>query len=99
MAGAPEGNRNAAKGKLWSAAIIRALDRRQTGLEKVKALDEIADKLIQKCYDGDFTAIQELGNRLDGKPAQAIIGGDEDDPPLRIQKVERVIVHPENTDS
>lgn len=32
-----------------------------------------------------------------GKPAQAIIGGDSDDPPVRIEKIERVIVDPKST--
>lgn len=32
-----------------------------------------------------------------GKPAQAIVGGDEDDPELKIiHKIERVIVDPKN---
>jgi hypothetical protein len=27
-----------------------------------------------------------------GRPAQSIIGGDEDDPPIRVQKIERVLI-------
>jgi hypothetical protein len=78
--GAPVGNTNAAKGKLWQAAIMRALDKR-SGADKVKALDELAEKLLAKCDDSDMAALKELGDRLDGKPAQAI-GGSDDLPPI-----------------
>lgn len=57
---------------MWAAAIERALDRRQTADQRIKAIDELADKLLDACYAGDLAALQELGNRLDGKPAQAI---------------------------
>jgi hypothetical protein len=70
--GAPQGNQNAAKAKVWSAAILRALDRRKPADERIKAIDELADKLLDECYSGDLAALQELGNRLEGKPAQAI---------------------------
>lgn len=79
---APLGNRNAAKAKVWTAAIERALDRRKPADERIAAIDELADKLLDKCAAGDLAALQELGNRLEGKPAQ-IIGGDENLPPVR----------------
>jgi hypothetical protein len=41
--------------------------------------------------EGDFDAIEEIANRLDGKPPQAIVG-DEDGDPIRIARIERVIV-------
>lgn len=98
MAGAPQGNQNAAKAKVWAAAIHRALERRQAADVRIKAIDELADKLLNACYEGDLAALQELGNRLDGKPAQVIVGDDES-PPVRIEKIERVIVraNPETT--
>jgi hypothetical protein len=37
-----------------------------------KALREIADALIVQAKTGDIQAIREIGDRLDGKPAQAI---------------------------
>jgi len=79
MAGAPIGNRNAAKAKIWSAAITRALDRRQPADQRIKAIDELADKLLDQCFGGDLAALKELGDRLEGKPAQAI-SGDPDNP-------------------
>lgn len=78
--GAPVGNQNAAKAKLWQAAIMRALEKR-AGSDKVKALDDLAEKLLSKCDESDMTALKELGDRLDGKPAQSI-GGDPEGAPV-----------------
>lgn len=45
------------------------------------------------------TAAQALLDRGWGKPAQAIVGGDDDDSPLKlIHKIERVIVDPKSKD-
>lgn len=45
------------------------------------------------------SAAQALLDRGWGKPAQAIIGGDDDDNPITvIQRIERVIVDPQNRD-
>ena len=95
---APAGNQNAAKAKVWSAAILRALDRRKPADERIQAIDELADKLLEKCAAGDLAALQELGNRLEGKPAQVVIGGNDDEPPIRFEKIERVLVRPPDRD-
>ena len=68
---APKGNQNAAKGKQWAAAIERALSNRSRAEGKVM-LDEVANKLIDLCMEGDLSAIKELGDRLDGKAKQQI---------------------------
>ena len=81
-AGAPVGNKNAARAKIWREAVLRALDRR--GLDRESSLDELAAQLLNKCAEGDLTALKELGDRLDGKPAQAIIGGNPGDPAMRV---------------
>lgn len=80
MAGAPLGNRNAAKAKVWHAAIMRALERRQPADQRIKAIDELADKLIELVATGDLAALKEFGDRLDGKPAQVVIGDADEDP-------------------
>lgn len=72
--GAPLGNQNAAKAKVWTAAIERALERRKPADERIKAIDELADKLLEECAKGNLPALQELGNRLEGKPAQPLTG-------------------------
>jgi len=40
----------------------------------------------------ETAAAKEVGDRLDGKPAQAIIGGDDDDAPVRLETIRRIIV-------
>lgn len=77
MAGAPVGNTNAHKGRRWRDAIDRALEKKSRG-EQQQALDECAAALIDKCLEGDMTALKELGDRLDGKSVQAVNLGNED---------------------
>ena len=85
MAGAPLGNQNAANKRLWRAAINRALERRtQSRADGIKEIDALAEKLLELVAAGDLPALREFGDRVDGKPSQAIIGGDEDDPAVKI---------------
>ena len=73
MAGAPKGNKNNTKNKPWYDAIQRAITQSDPN-----RLRSIAEKLIAKAEEGDIQALKELGDRLDGKPAQSIqatVGG------------------------
>ena len=63
------GNRNAANHKLWAEAIKRAIARRGPGLEN--GLNKLADQFIDAVERGDVD-FKELGDRLDGKAAQAL---------------------------
>jgi hypothetical protein len=65
------GNLNQSKNKPWADAIRRALARRErTG--SGADLNRLAEALLDRAAEGDLTALRELGDRLDGKPAQAI---------------------------
>jgi hypothetical protein len=75
---APVGNQNAKKAKRWRDAVARALAR-ATGQSVDAGLDKAADIFVAACFGGDLSAIRELGDRFDGKPAQAIVGDDEHD--------------------
>lgn len=76
---------------------MRALARKSGSVDA--GLDAAADKLAIMAIDGgDKWALEEIGNRLDGKPAQAIVG-DDDAPPVRVEKIERVIVRANATDT
>jgi len=71
--GAQPGNDNATKNKLWSDTLRRALL-----ADDAKKLRSLADRLIARAEEGDTSALKEIGDRLDGKPAQAITGADGD---------------------
>ena len=75
---APIGNQFAAKSKRWQMAIERALEKRSRS-DQINALDDLAEKLLTLCDQGDLAALKELGDRLDGKASQ-IVGGDPENP-------------------
>lgn len=79
---APEGNRNAAKERLFYNALTRAIKQ-----EDGKRLRDAAEKLADAAAAGEAWAIKELRDTLDGRPAQTLQGDDER--PLRfVQKIE-----------
>jgi hypothetical protein len=67
---------------MWREAILRAVKRRDSK-EDPQALEKLADSLVAKGLEGDIPALREIGDRLDGKPAQPI-GGSDDLPPHKI---------------
>jgi hypothetical protein len=76
--GAPLGNQHAAKDRRWRKAIERALAR--SGGDVDAGLNPIADQVVAAALKGDRDAWREIGDRLDGKPAQTIQG--DGDAPL-----------------
>ena len=88
----PLGNQNAKKGKRWRDALWKALARYSSDdVKSGEALDKVAEKGVICALAGDKDAWNEIGNRLDGKPAQAIIGGEGDDPPLVIRGIVELV--------
>lgn len=74
--GAPKGNRNAAKGKLFEGVLRRAL--MENDGEKLR---KIAEMIVSKAEAGDLMAARELMDRLDGKPKQQVeLSGDAENP-------------------
>jgi hypothetical protein len=72
--GGQPGNANGRKGKEWFDALRKACVQRE-------ALPKLADVLIDKALAGEGWAIQEIANRFDGKPAQAVeVSGPNGDP-------------------
>lgn len=71
---APKGNQNALKAKIWS-------DRLKQQIEERKLWPQLADALLAKALEGDVAAIKEVGDRVEGKVAQSVnVGGQEDNP-------------------
>ena len=56
--------------KLWRSAIVRAVKRRTGGKGSPRHLDRLASVLVREGGNGNVAAIKEVGDRLDGKPAQ-----------------------------
>lgn len=66
--------------KFWSEAIRMAVMREdEIDGKKVKRLRIVADKIVELAMNGDIAAMKEIGDRLDGKPAQAHTGADRDE--------------------
>ena len=86
--GAPKGNQNAKKNKDWESAIKRAIARQHGNLES--GLDHLASKLIEAIENGEGWAIKEIGDRIDGKPAQSVIGDPENPIHVAIGKIKLV---------
>jgi hypothetical protein len=87
MAGAPEGNQNSTREKrMLNAALKRHL------VQNPEDAVKIITKMVEAAKAGEPWAVKEVFDRESGKPKQPVVGGDEDDEPIRIQKVERVLV-------
>jgi hypothetical protein len=63
--GGQKGNQNAARPRIWSEALRKEIIQGDH-------LPNLAKQLILKALEGDMTAMKELGDRLEGKPMQAI---------------------------
>lgn len=70
------------KSRPFKDALERAL--KAAGADK-DLLATVATALVSKASDGDVPAIKEIADRLDGKVAQALIGGEEDDPVITVR--------------
>ena len=78
---APEGNDNTnVNNRLWANTIRRAIA--QSDPDRLR---RIAEKLLTEAEEGKPWAMRELGDRIDGKAAQAITGVDGG--PLVVQVV------------
>lgn len=64
---------------------------------EAKRLRKVVKALISKAEEGDVTAAREIFDRVEGK-VPTVLAGDEDNP-IRYEKIERLIVHPSDTDS
>ena len=83
-AGAPVGNRNGNKNKVWSDMLRLIVTQ-----DKRKRMRAAAEALVSKAEEGDTAALKELGDRVEGRVPQAITG--QEGGPI-VHVIERVIV-------
>ena len=102
MAGAPQGNTNARRGfqarQALEMAIANGGEEKQVA-EGMQLLYNIWRVQVAKAMEGDQAATNAIMDRLDGKPGQSIMLSGDEDNPVTIAQVERVIVKPTNTNS
>ena len=82
--GAPLGNKNGAKSRIFEQAFVRAIKQRDIEAGDGETLRKIADKLIDLALAGDIPAFKEARDTVDGKPAQQLIHSGDEDAPLKI---------------
>jgi len=92
MAGAPIGNKNAQKGRIWNDHLRKAIAQ-----DDGKRLRESIEKLLDLASSGEPWAIKELADRLDGRPKQTSVLEDFND--AEIQGIKIVFVSPNGKES
>ncbi|WP_114662302.1 hypothetical protein [Polynucleobacter necessarius] len=91
MAGAPIGNHNAQKGRMWNDALRKAIAQ-----DDGKRLRASIEKLLDLASRGEPWAIKELADRLDGRPKQTNILETTDEP---ITDIKIIFVSPDGRES
>ncbi len=97
--GRPLGSQNKDKPYRDALRMVLAAGDRGEKLEYPPfSIRAIALATVTKALTGDTAAIREIGDRLDGKVPQAIVGDSEHDP-IGIGLIERKIIDPRNSDA
>lgn len=91
MAGAPIGNQNAKKGRVWNDALRKAIAQ-----DDGKRLRASIEELLNRASNGEPWAIKELADRLDGRPRQTNVLETSDEPELKAIKI--VFVSPDSAE-
>jgi hypothetical protein len=86
VSGAPVGNQNAKKAKEFESGLRRALAK-----DDWKRFNDGCEKVADAFAEGQPWAANFVADRMDGKPAQAIVG-DPDQPLSVVQRIERVVI-------
>lgn len=92
MSGAPIGNKNAQKGRIWNDQLRKAIAQ-----DDGKRLRASVEQLLNLASNGEPWAIKELADRLDGRPKQTNVLEASDEPELKAIKI--VFVSPDGKES
>jgi HPt (histidine-containing phosphotransfer) domain-containing protein len=82
-----KGNTYATRKGMWQNALRIAMR------ADPQAVTRIAKKLLKMAENGEGWAIKELADRLDGRPAQDVNIGGQEDNPLVLEPVESLTAH------
>ena len=88
--GGQPGNSNNRRGRIFASALAEALAL-PSRVDQMARIAVIANQLVEQAEAGDLQAIREIADRLDGKPAQAIVG-DPENPLHVIAEIRRKVV-------
>jgi hypothetical protein len=88
--GAPVGNTNSKRGKLFHGELHKALIQE----DRIK-LRQIADKLVEKAINGEPWAVKEIMDRVDGKSVQTTEVSGIDGDAVELKLIEFIIKRPE----
>lgn len=91
MAGAPIGNRNAQKGRIWNDSLRKAIAQ-----DDGRRLRASIERLLNLASNGEPWAIKELADRLDGRPTQTNVLEGSGEPELKTIKI--VFVSPDGVE-
>ncbi len=90
--GAPLNNNNAGRGREATAALEKALHQEANEdsvqcIARFQALVDIWKEQIKKAKDGDSSAATMIVDRMEGRPAQSLNIGGQDNNPLQVQEI------------
>jgi hypothetical protein len=88
---AAKGNQYAAKSRVWTAAIHKALEKRSR-VSGMQEIEKLAERLLDLANEGELQALKELGDRLEGKavqPSEIDMTAD-----VNLREIKHVIVKP-----
>lgn len=85
--GAPEGNQNAAKSRVFHDAMRKACVQ-----DDFKRIRQGVEAALDKAAEGERWALELVRDTLDGKPKQQVEVAGEDGGPLMFEVIKRVVV-------
>jgi hypothetical protein len=89
----PKGSKNKANSKPWRDALRKALHDRPDR-KGPRNLELVARAAVRAAMEGKSEIIKEIGDRIDGKVPQALVGDAESDAIRVIARIERTVVKP-----
>ena len=92
--GAPIGNQNGRKSRLFEQAFIRAIKQRDLDTGDGETLRKIAERMLDMALTGDVAAFREARDTVDGKPTQTVQGPGEDGQHTLVTRIEEVVIDP-----